>query len=225
MLNNRNYFHLLHGVVKGDAIYNKKIESQRFKVSLAGYIEKYGPIDGPIKCNANKDHASLLYYTNTHGSEQGLEKYTQNCARLVAVLTNRTSISKWCQDICEEIKQEITDLFYYGENELIFAVKDFPRLRQKIVRPDLFYRGKIIEFQGDVFHANPLLYESNDTPHPFNRAITSSEIWDIDKARLDYYKTKQYNALEVWELEWKNNKEETIAKCVNFLKKHSNGTK
>ena len=31
---NREYFHMLHGVEKGDEIYNKKIAAQAYKVSL-----------------------------------------------------------------------------------------------------------------------------------------------------------------------------------------------
>ena len=219
---NRNYFHLLYGVANGDEIYDRKIEGQRFKVSLAGYIEKYGPIDGPIMCKICKDHTSITYFTTKYGHDEGTIKYQERCA--ISVGNFRTA-SKWSLLVIGKIKQEIDDLFYYGDNELTIAVKDYPLLGQKIIKPDLFYKGCIIEFQGDIFHANPLLFEYNTTPHPYNKTITAGEIWAIDAIRIDYYKSKQYNTLEVWESEWNNNKESTIAKCVNFLKKHLNGTK
>lgn len=67
----------------------------------------------------------------------------------------------------------------------------------------MFYRGKIIEFQRDVFHANPSLFSEGDKPHPYNQ-LTSKEIRIIDKNRFLYYNDRGYKVLEIWENDYKN---------------------
>jgi hypothetical protein len=33
-----------------------------------------------------------------------------------------------------------------------------------------------IEFQGDIFHANPKIFKASDNPNPFRKDLSSSEI-------------------------------------------------
>ncbi|MBC8554218.1 MAG: hypothetical protein H8D23_31810 [Candidatus Brocadiales bacterium] len=112
------------------------------------------------------------------------------------------------------------DLYYYGENEMIWQLpgKYQEQLGQKIISPDLFYRGKIVEFHGDVFHGNPDLFEGKSTPHPFKKNTTSAELWRIDKCRKEYYNSRGYDVLEIWENNYKLDKAGVIDKCLTFLK-------
>jgi hypothetical protein len=216
---NLKYYQTLHGDEKGATIYYNKINSQRFKVSRAYYIEQFGPILGPIKCRLNKDHASLRYFENKFGSDAAMDLYAAQCLKtslaVAAGNSNRYSkISKACFD---KIKETITDLIYYGPNELTWAATGDLKKIQRAVSPDLFYRGKIIEFNGDTFHANPARFKENDHPHPYNKKITAKEIWEYDKIRLDYYVSKSYNALVIWELDFKQRPQEVISQCIQHL--------
>jgi G:T-mismatch repair DNA endonuclease (very short patch repair protein) len=70
-----------------------------------------------------------------------------------------------------------------------------------------------IEYNGDLFHANPLIFESEDKPNPFNQNITSNDIWKKDKIKLDLIKSKGYKVLVIWSSD-KDKKE----KIKDFIK-------
>ena len=75
----------------------------------------------------------------------------------------------------------------------------------------------IIEFNGDKFHANPKKYLMEDHPIPFLN-FSSSEIWIRDEEKIKKLTDKGYEVLIIWESEYLENKQETIIKCLNFLK-------
>ena len=91
-----------------------------------------------------------------------------------------------------------------------FYVYDFVDLNNK----------KIIEYNGDEYHANPEKFSKNDYPHPFYKenGPTSEEIWEKDKLKLDIAKSHGFEVLVIWDSEYRKNKKETIKKCLNFLK-------
>ena len=86
-----------------------------------------------------------------------------------------------------------------------------------------FKNNKIIEYQGDEYHANPLKFSENDTPHPFRKNITSKDIWMKDSEKLKTAIDNGYEVLYVWDSEYsrvgEENKNKIIEKCINFLKK------
>jgi hypothetical protein len=45
---------------------------------------------------------------------------------------------------------------------------------------DFKYKNKIIEYNGDLNHANPSMFNENDHPIFYNKEQTSQEIWDYD---------------------------------------------
>ena len=75
---------------------------------------------------------------------------------------------------------------------------------------------KIIEFQGDAYHANPKLFKEDEKPSPFND-LTSKEIWENDKIKYNFTINKGFDVLLIWEYDYKHNKEEVINECLSFL--------
>jgi len=43
------------------------------------------------------------------------------------------------------------------------------------------------------------------------------EIWNKEKNKIDLIQKIGFNVLIIWESDYKQNKEETIQKCINFL--------
>lgn len=76
---------------------------------------------------------------------------------------------------------------------------------------------KIIEFNGDVFHANPALYEANDNPNPFVKSKTARQIWEADINKLNVAKSEGFELLTIWEKDYRKNPTETLNKCLIFL--------
>jgi hypothetical protein len=69
-----------------------------------------------------------------------------------------------------------------------------------------------IEFNGDIWHANPKKYSSTDRPLSFLNQITAQEIWNNDKIKIDYLKTK----IDKYELN-KDGIEKTIDRIIKEI--------
>ena len=80
---------------------------------------------------------------------------------------------------------------------------------------DFTYKKKIIEFNGDYWHCNPLIYEGDYFNK--NKGLTAEEIWKYDNEKNNLAKSKGYQVLVIWESEWNENPEYVIKKCIKFL--------
>jgi hypothetical protein len=213
------WFQNKYGIEKGFQVWNKKRKNQAFKVSYAYYDDIYGV--------ASKEMMRLTksrgydYYIRTYGIEIGTLRYKQKLENVINAMkrNNFGNQSKWASELCAKLNQSIVDLKYYGENELWWFVPEEyqAKLKQRVVKPDLYYKGKVIEFQGDIFHGNPKIFAAKDKVHPYNRQITVAELNELDSARLCYMKNKGYQVIEVWENDYKINPIEVIERCISFL--------
>lgn len=73
-----------------------------------------------------------------------------------------------------------------------------------------------IEFNGDYWHGNPNLYES-DWVNPHN-GLTSKEMQVKDKVKIKSIKERGYRVLVIWESDFRKNSDKVINKCVKFIK-------
>lgn len=78
---------------------------------------------------------------------------------------------------------------------------------------------KIIEYNGDQYHANPKKYKETDLPHPYYKKIgyTAKDIWLYDEIKNNVAINRGHEILFIWDSEYKENKELIIQKCINFL--------
>jgi hypothetical protein len=75
------------------------------------------------------------------------------------------------------------------------------------VKLDYFIKelNLVIEYNGNKFHANPKLFNSNDCPNPYNTNLTSEEIWEKDDIRYkSLFNEKNITTLVIWEDEAEN---------------------
>ena len=157
---------------------------------------------------------------NKYGKEKGLEifKKRQEKWQLTLHKTNKMhcGYSKISQDLFNELIKHTNNEIYYGslnreytiynkENKHIYAF-DFTDLTNR----------KIIEFQGDIYHANPNLFSEDDKPSPWNN-LTSKELWQKDEYKKQVALNNNFDLIQIWESDFRNNKEKTIKKCLNFL--------
>lgn len=68
----------------------------------------------------------------------------------------------------------------------------------------------VIEFNGDIFHANPMFYSENDHPNPFCPELTAKEIWERDRGREDYILSLDGMLVSIWEYDYHNHKQEVL---------------
>lgn len=74
---------------------------------------------------------------------------------------------------------------------------------------------KIIEFNGDYWHMNPLMYKADDIHKTTKK--TAQEIWDKDHKKQLCAEKHGYKILYIWESEYNASRDEVIKKCMNFL--------
>ena len=164
-----------------------------------------------------------------HGLEEGARIWQERQDKWQDTLTSKSqeeideiNKSKFSGGGFSKISQELFDSIgvkesRYGTNGGEYRVK---LNSGKHTSFDYFSNGKVIEFNGDLWHANPVKYKEDDKPLEtkfFGNMIAAKEIWDKDAKRLREIKELGYEVLVVWELEYKNNKSETVQKCINFL--------
>lgn len=170
-----------------------QLSKRQSTFSLKKCLEKYGEIQGPIvwKNRQEKWNKSLLENGNL---KVGFSKISQELFNIIS--TN--------------LQEEY--VFYGTKNEKVICdskngfMYDFTYVLNK----------KIIEFNGDVYHGNPKLYKKDDRPHPF-KDITAEELWKKDQIRINFAKSNGFDILTIWESDYKQNKNDTIALCLGFL--------
>lgn len=82
---------------------------------------------------------------------------------------------------------------------------------------DIVFQNKIIEYNGDFWHASPKKYKPDDVVKLPNNTTLAKEIWKKDQEKIKFAEDRGYKVLVIWESDFKQNKEEVINKCIQFL--------
>lgn len=133
---------------------------------------------------------------------------------------NQGFYSKVSQELFKEIEnnynEDDRDYLFYATKNKEFTLKNEKGFYYKYDFCDL-KRRKFIEFNGDIYHGNPLLYEETDKPNPYHKDKTCKELWEQDENKKFKANENGFEEFVVWEKDYRNNPEETINKCLKFL--------
>lgn len=159
-----------------------------------------------------------------YGEEKGKEVYTERQNKWQNSLLVNGNLKYGYSKASQELFLEI--LRYYNIDDIkyiYFATKnneyrlnretsgiwiyDFTDLKNK----------KMIEYNGDQYHANPKMFNENDTPHPFRKQYTSKDLWKKDEDKIGAAVKKGFSVFTIWDSEYRKDKEKTIQKCLDFL--------
>jgi very-short-patch-repair endonuclease len=183
----------LYGKIEGIKKYNEQQYMFMFNNTLQGFIKRYGPKEGIKKYETRLD--KML----NGQSNSGVSRKSQH---LFNILYNEFLKDRF----------NIDDIFYHDLNKEI-KIKGYSI--DFLLKP----LNKIIEFNGDRFHANPEKFNENDYPHPYFKNKTAKEIWQFDEIRLNILRQEGYEVFIVWEQEFRKNREDTLNNCLEFLLK------
>lgn len=189
----------------------KKLVSNRQRTfTLDKCIEKYGEIEGK----------RIYKQRQIKWSQKVEEKYKNGEFSKIPKSSNSTIYSKFEKDAIENIitnsNINIDDINCYKNNQLHLKniiIND--KCKNVMFTYDLSYNNKIIEFNGDYWHMNPKKYDEN-----FYNALSkmvAKDKWIKDEIKIENAKQHGYNVLIIWECDYKNNKEEVIQQCIDFL--------
>ena len=180
-----------YGKRKGKEKWNNYIEKQRYAHTINYFIEKYGEVEGEIKF---KKHRKRL-----------IDNF----------INSKNGVSSVSQELFFKLKDELglINCKFHRYNKEFYIYDEYC---SKLFYYDFFNEGKIIEFQGDFWHMNPIKYKGSDINKMSKN--TAKEIWEYDKMKQQKAKDNGYKILIIWESEYYTNKLNIINKCIKFLK-------
>ncbi len=183
--------------IYGSGSKEKLSEKMKGVFSLSWFIKKYGETEGKEKYNKRCKHISQTTYFKKLNKESK-NNYSKISQELFWILYERLSL----RVIPDVYFGELNHEFSCGtDSNFDFVIK---------------HKKRVIEFNGNIWHANPKIFNENDTPNPYNN-LTSKEIWSNDESKIKKAKEKGYRVLVIWEDEYKKEREKTINKCIQFL--------
>lgn len=176
------------GYTKDDA--KKIIHDLQATFSLEICIKKYGPFEGRIRWMDRQEKWQETLNSKTDGEKAEINR--KKCPGY----NKKYFMSKAEKELCCILgcdSQIRIDTFWY----------------------DLGLGNKIIEYNGDYWHMNPVTYSKDD----FNEKVgkVASEIWEKDKIKKDVAIENGYEILIIWETDYIKDKAKTIQKCRDFL--------
>ena len=186
-----------YGETAGQEAYDNYTYLQSYKKSYEYMVETFGE----QKANAiNKSKALTLdNFIRKYGENEGKIKYDNFLKQFHSYYSH---ISQHFFDLLDKYISKKYTTFYATKNY------EYPiQLKNKLVKLDYFILelNLCIEFNGDCFHANPKMFNENDTPHPYIKYVTSKEIWNKDEER--YKKLKELRNIDtivIWESDYRN---------------------
>lgn len=169
---------------------------------------------------------SKEWFVSKFGEDEGLQKYNARSINLSKntywIQYNKENNQNWSnisQELFWEIYKRIHKRYkniYFGELNHEFGCGTNTNFDFVVVD-----NKKIIEFNGDKFHANPKIFKENDIPIKFLKN-TAKEIWEHDIIKNEKAKEKGYDIKVIWESEYLKNKEKIILKCIDFINEYEN---
>ena len=157
-----------------------------------------------------------------YGSEKGGDKWKERQTKWLKslvdsgkVFSGQSSIARGLFEIliekCSLNTQNINTIDYNKEYR-IDDVKNFYMYDFTLVD-----KKKIIEYNGDIFHANPAKFKAGERPNPLNQKLTSEDIWLKDERKNKAAIDKGFEVLTIWDSDYRKNPETEIQKCVDFI--------
>jgi hypothetical protein len=185
----------------GDGTKAKELLSQRQKTfSLEVCIEKYGEEKGLEVFNARQEK-----WLATLDSKTDEEKLRINKAKLYKngmISNSEKSLYKLLLNYFPELESQYI-INYSSTKNYVYDIK---------------HNNKIIEFNGNYWHADPAKYKENQCIRfPGRDSVLVEDIWEKDRLKLEYAKELGFEVLVIWESEYLNKPEEIVQKCITFL--------
>lgn len=185
---------------------------------LEYFIEKFGEHGRDIYLEVNRKKVQTLEnYIRIYGVIEGKTKFEEYCNK------QYSNVSKTMFDIIQTRLGDFAIGSKYGDNEIPINLY-FEDNTCRLCYPDYLLHTKIIEFNGDYWHANPKYYSAGDhmkfidmqkTKYSGNSA---KDIWEYDLKKKTALEKLGYNVKVIWESDYNANPAKVIEECVEFLK-------
>jgi len=96
------------------------------------------------------------------------------------------------------------------------GIERFVRFNNDFTWLDYYINGKIIEYHGSFWHADPRLFEAEQIHSVIN--MPCKEIWNRDKDRIDNLKKLGYTVLVIWSKDVADDRQRELDKAKQFIR-------
>lgn len=86
---------------------------------------------------------------------------------------------------------------------------------------DFYYNNVLIEFNGDYWHANPKIYNSDKIFSRHGNELKITDIWVKDKQKKEFAESLGYKVIVIWESDYRANADSVIKYCCEQCKKYN----
>lgn len=203
-----------HGDNKGTKKWLEYCDRQAYTNTLDYFIEREGSIKNGLEIYEKVNREK----SNPMNPQWIAEKYDISFDEAVLLISNRRT-----HNFVSEGEKYFVDLLEKELNENIkytYKTKQFCVWSHKL-NSSLFYdivcskRKKVIEYNGDYWHANPILYESDFVIKQSD--MSAKEIWERDQIKIKEIIDRGFEVKIVWESEFLKN-EKMIKEVVKWFK-------
>ena len=184
-------------------------------VTLTNLVKRHGIVRGNEiygeYVERQRYTTSLEYFIDEYGPSVGLMKFKSFDASRMA-FGGASSMADDCFDfIVNSLHLEHHEIYYHRLNRE-YSVKGY--------RLDFFDKTAniAIEFNGDIWHANPKMYSVNETIRmPSGDLVKSSDLWGKDEMKKDVI-VRELNCkyVVIWQNDWKHCRDEIIERLIRL---------
>ncbi len=192
---------------------------------LKGFDEE----DAKLKLKERQTTFTLDKCIEKYGEDRGIQVYTDRQKRWQTSLLENRNLKCGYSQVSQELFLSISKFYdntsrfsnvyfavknkeYFISTSESFFVYDFVDIEYK----------RIIEYNGDKYHANPDKYNESDCPNPFRKDKTAKEIWKKDQKKNQVAESVGFEVLVIWDSEYKKSKSKVLERCIDFLKLKNN---
>lgn len=155
---------------------------------------------------------SLERFVERYGDEEGLTRYVNRQEKWIKSISKsgmRSGFSNISTSLFDKVQDQIQDTLLYGKNEMSIRTSD------TAYKLDCCHaeRKKIVEFNGDFWHANPKKYKKTDKV----LNTTAEALWKKDALKKKRLEEAGYEVLIIWESEYMKTPELVVERCVDFF--------
>ena len=180
------------------------------------FIKRHGENEGIKRWDAyvarQVETKSKPYWVAKYGEAE----WDAHCKRLKPKDPHSTGYSPISQVVFDSLKKLLSIDLQYATNgrELKLAAKNGLYFYDCFA-PDA---KAIVEFQGDMWHANPQKYKAEDHPNPYAKDLTAADIWAYDEHKRATAEDHGYKVFYIWESDYRYDPEGTVAKVAKEIK-------
>lgn len=204
-----------YGKEEGTRVFNKYREKQRYKKSKQRYVDEFGEEQGLkiFKEISRKKVQNLENFQRKYGEEEGLRRYRSY------VEGHQKGFSKIASNLFAQIESLISNdrvsFLYLPKNSELLLENKSRFYKYDFCIPELKF---IIEFNGDIFHGNPQLFNESDCPNPYDKTLTAKKMWLNDKEKIDLAKSKGFDVMVIWERDYRNGPKTSINNIIKTIR-------